>query len=150
MNKFKIKEINIVPGRDSSYLSFEVKFESSEKKFGRLGKYIDAVVIPDVKLYEKEFAKLYVEADSSRKAWYTTHFVSKIEAEDVIVEEPDGSFSFKEYVSSNPIVLACIEQLKIMKDIRDGSDEPEAGFLHSGDAFYDFIVILETIYRFWD
>jgi len=160
--------------KNSSWFELSVEFFNNDKDvhFGMLGKYFNALVMFDKQKYEEHYDNLpaddmYLEKlpDSEfsqmkfkSKSPYELGYCKNMECQgtDCIQELGDGKYQYHQLISSNYITEACVKQLFEMKKhqekdfCRYGDYPDQIGAFRSGDAFHDFIGILETLDRFWD
>jgi hypothetical protein len=172
----KIEKGDNSPGhsKNQSFFEITIEFLNDEKEihFGMLGKYFNALVMFDKKKYEEHYDNLpeddmyfekiegseLSEMKFKSKSPYELGYCKNMECQgvDCIQELGDGKYRYHQFISSNYITNACVNQIEEMKwhidnnFCRYGNYPDQNGAFRSGDAFHDFIGILETLDRFWD
>jgi hypothetical protein len=160
--------------KNSSWFELSVEFFNDDKDvhFGMLGKYFNALVMFDKQKYEEHYDNMpnddmyFEKIEGSElsqikfksKSPYELGYCKNMECQgtDCIQELGDGKYRYHQLISSNYITNACVNQLEEMKwhidnnFCRYGDYPGQIGAFRSGDAFHDFIGILETLDRFWD
>jgi hypothetical protein len=158
----------------SSFFEITIEFFNDDKDvhFGILGKYFNALVMLDKQKYEEHYENLaaddmyFEDIDGSEnkvvkfksQSPYELGYCKNMECQgmDCIQELGDGKYRYHQFISSNYITNACINQLEEMKwhidnnFCRYGNHPDQVGAFRSGMPFHDFIGILETLDRFWD
>ena len=158
----------------SSFFELTIEFLNDDKEvhFGMLGKYFNAIVMFDKQKYEEHYDNLpaddmyFEDIDGSEhkllkfksQSPYELGYCKNMECQgaDCIQELGDGKYRYHQFISSNYITQACINQLEEMKwhidnnFCRYGNYPDQIGAFRSGVPFHDFVGILETLDRFWD
>lgn len=154
---------------NSSFFLLEINFSVPEEEtyFGCLGAYTKAKCIFNVEEYEKyynslESSILDEDTDTPKNLEKTNPYTTglcrivDIAGSDVLSKEDDGSYSYKQYISSSYITKGVVKQLKEMKEhidkqyCRYGDYPDQIGAFRSGLAYYDFLAALECLDKFWD
>lgn len=168
---FKILDIK-KEQENTDYFFIEVRFTIPDEEYlGRLGKYSKALMVSDIEKYEEYYNNLenleYDEKPIGKEGYeivfkrpspYDLGLCKTVDivGEDAIEQQEDGTYIYRDHISSNYITRAALHQINEMKDHMDRGfcrwgDYPEqVGAFRSGDSFHDFIGIIETLHRFWD
>lgn len=160
--------------KNSDFFEITIDFFNDDKEphFGMLGEYFRAIVMFDKQKYEDHYNNLpaddmyFEEIEGSEfsqmkfksKSPYDLGYCKNMECQgrDCIQNLGDNKYRYHQFISSNLITEACVNQLQEMKwhidnnYCRYGNYPDQNGAFRSGDPFHDFIGILETIDRFWD
>lgn len=169
--KFKIVMLEWETLPSNKCTEVKVGFETDRDNFGYLGEYFRGVVVPDIDAFNKNYEmqiedikEARAKGDGSLKYYNENSPYSKglcsmqnISGADRITSFPErlNYFEYNQFVVVCPITEACISQLKTMKEEIDagkckfGDYPAQNGCFRSGDAFSDFIGILECLDRFW-
>jgi hypothetical protein len=173
INKLERGRKRYSKNRGVSYFTIEVNFtpDPEEKYFGTLGEYFSVIAIDDTAAYEAYYSDLEnMEYDLVPAGNNTNQIVfkkagpyelglckrSNAVGSETLHLEKDGSYTYSQYLNSNYITEACYKQLKEMKEhfekgfCRYGDYPDQVGAFRSGDAYHDFIAVLETLDKFWD
>lgn len=156
---------------NTKWFYVEVQFTLTDAAYlGTLGKYHRALMVPDITAYEGYYNKPesleyetkpmgdFYEVIFRGPSPYELGLCKTVDVagEDILQKQEDGSYIYRDHVSSNYITQGAISQLLEMKEHMDSGfcrwgDYPEqAGAFRSGDPSHDFIGIIETLHRFWD
>ena len=159
---------------NSSFFLLEINFSVPEEEthFGMLGEYYKAIVLLDREKYEQHYADFdrddvsFVDIEDSefkqmvfkKPSPYVLGYCKTLDCigSDVLSKKDDGSYNYKQYISSNYITKGVVRQLKEMKEhidkqyCRYGDYPDQIGAFRSGLAYYDFLAALECLDKFWD
>lgn len=163
-------------GKQPKWFYIEIHFQG-DPHFGKLGKYHKSLMVADIQKYEDyynepenlEYETQQVAGDvSDATDVYELRFnkaspfeiglckIVDVVGEDVVEQQEDGSYIYRDHISDNYITRSAVNQLYEMKFqmergfCRWGDYPEQAGAFRSGDPYHDFIGIIETLHRFWD
>lgn len=174
---FKILDIQKTPSEDNHCFLIEITFLHTGKygedfNFGFLDKYYKSNVMLDKEKYEAYYDDMFKDDDHmeiiekghisetvfKKPGPYELGYCKILDCSgaDSIEHLGDNKYKYSQYISTCYITEATYKQLEEMKKHIDngfcrwGEYPDQNGAFRSGDAFHDFIGILETFNRFWD